>query len=48
MVSVQVLGGTQGFLFLTNRLMGSGHIGGSPVGIGNAQRPAIDVEMSMT
>jgi hypothetical protein len=42
---VQVLGGTQGFLFLTNRLMGSGRVGGaSPVGFGKAQRPAVDAE----
>ena len=41
---VQVLGGTQGFLFLTNRLMGSGRVGASPVGIGKAQRPAVEAE----
>jgi len=41
---VQVLGGAQGFLFLTNRLMGSGRVGASPVGIGKAQRPAADAE----
>ncbi len=40
---VQVLGATQGFLFLTNRLMGS-RVGASPVGIGKAQRPAVDAE----
>lgn len=41
---VQVLGGTQGFLFLTNRLMGSGRVGASPVGFGKAQRPSVDAE----
>jgi hypothetical protein len=41
---VQVLGGAQGFLFLTNRLMGSGRVGASPVGIGKATRPAVDAE----
>jgi hypothetical protein len=40
----QVLGGAQGFLFLTNRLMGSGRVGASPVGMGKAQRPAADAE----
>ncbi|KAH9180434.1 hypothetical protein EDB89DRAFT_2110549 [Lactarius sanguifluus] len=41
---VQVLGGTQGFLFLTNRLMGSGRIGANPVGVGKAPRPAAGAE----
>ncbi|KAI9446570.1 hypothetical protein H4582DRAFT_2069885 [Lactarius indigo] len=41
---VQVLGGTQGFLFLTNRLMGSGRVGANPVGIGKAPRPAAGAE----
>ena len=41
---VQVLGGTQGFLFLTNRLMGSGRIGSNPVGVGRAPRPAAGAE----
>ncbi|KAI9508459.1 hypothetical protein F5148DRAFT_1284026 [Russula earlei] len=41
---VQVLGGAQGFLFLTNRLMGSGRVGGSPVGVGRAPRPAVGAE----
>jgi hypothetical protein len=41
---VQVLGGTQGFLFLTNRLMGSGRIGPNPVGVGKAPRPAAGAE----
>jgi len=41
---VQVLGGTKGFLFLTNRLMGSGRIGANPVGVGKAPRPAAGAE----
>ncbi|KAI9466089.1 hypothetical protein BJY52DRAFT_321839 [Lactarius psammicola] len=41
---VQVLGGTQGFLFLTNRLMGSGRVGANPVGVGKAPRPAAGAE----
>ncbi|KAH9966550.1 hypothetical protein BC827DRAFT_1124900 [Russula dissimulans] len=41
---VQVLGGSQGFLFLTNRLMGSGRVGGSPIGIGRAPRVAAGAE----
>jgi len=39
-----VLGGTHGFLFLTNRLMGSGRVGSNPVGIGKAPRPAAGAE----
>jgi hypothetical protein len=38
---VQALGGVQGFLFLANRRMGSGHVGASPVGIGKAPRLAV-------
>ncbi|TFY54929.1 hypothetical protein EVG20_g9506 [Dentipellis fragilis] len=42
---VQVLGGAEGFLFLTNRLMGPGRMGTSPVGkkggMGNEPRPAV-------
>ena len=41
---VQVLAGAQGFLFLTNRLMGSGRVGANPVGIGKAPRPAVGAE----
>jgi len=41
---VQVLGGSQGFLFLTNRLMGSGRVGGSPVGIGRVPRAVAGAE----
>ncbi|KAH9005027.1 hypothetical protein EDB86DRAFT_1705902 [Lactarius hatsudake] len=41
---VQVLGGTQGYLFLINRLMGSGRIGANPVGVGKAPRPAAGAE----
>jgi DEP domain-containing protein 5 len=38
---VQVVGGTQGFLFLTNRLMGPGRMGSSVKGMGQKeQRPA--------
>jgi len=40
----QVLGGAQGFLFLTNRLMGSGRVGASPIGIGKSPRPAVGAE----
>ncbi|KAI0053949.1 hypothetical protein FA95DRAFT_1600463 [Auriscalpium vulgare] len=43
---VQVLGGAQGFLFLTNRLMGPGRMNTSPVGVarGKEQRPAVAAE----
>ncbi|THH20912.1 hypothetical protein EW146_g569 [Bondarzewia mesenterica] len=42
---VQVVGGAQGFLFLTNRLMGPGRVGaGSPVGKGKEVRPAAAAE----